>query len=177
MTWPSFAFAIASIIVGWTPALLSLAKLRDGFTCLVMKNCLQVYSVIVICALYFDFPDARIKWTRFRREQSTKYKAPGTKLSCFSRLKVLNNLSRCIRARGPGNSTARMRACATEVKSPDRGSILRPTNNWTKGEKLIERLFTVMNMPAAESVCLFQIKWSNDLPGDDHLFQIWGVAG
>ena len=32
-----------------------------------------------------------------------------------------------------------------------------------------------MNMPAAESVCLFQIKRSNDLPGDDQ--SAWKALG
>src|SRR6266850_5330760 len=90
---------------------------------------------------------------------------------------VLDNLAGSIRTRGSGNSTTRMRACATEVKSLDGSSILRPPNDRTKGKKLIERLFAVMNMPATESVGLLQIKWSDDLPGHDHLFQIWRVAG
>src|SRR6266850_3167621 len=90
---------------------------------------------------------------------------------------VLDNLASGVRSWSPGNSAARMCACATKIEALNRCSILRPPNDRTKGKKLIERLFTVMNMPATESVGLLQIKWSDDLPGHDHLFQIWRVAG
>ena len=77
-------------------------------------------------------------------------------------------ISRAAFAPGPpGNSTARMRACAAEIESLDRSSILRPADDWAEGEKLIERLFAVMNVSAAQSVCLFQIKRRDDLPGDN----------
>ena len=47
-----------------------------------------------------------------------------------------------------------MRAGAAKVKSLDWRPVLRPTNQRTKSEKLIECLFTVMNVSATQSVSL-----------------------
>ena len=62
-----------------------------------------------------------------------------------------------------------MRACAAEVKSFEWCAILRPADQRSKREKLIERLFTVVNVSAAESVGLFEIEWCDHLAGDDQV--------
>src|SRR5881394_3276747 len=98
MTWPSLATAIASMILGWTPALLSLAKLRDGLPCLVMTNCLRTYLMDpVLCTLCFVlcFACALDPNSRFDEAQSTKYKAQRSRLSSFE---IFDDLSCRIRA-------------------------------------------------------------------------------
>src|SRR5258705_827779 len=162
------------MIWGWTPALLSLAKLRDRLTRLVMTNCFQGCYVIralnfVLCASIFPFPNgiAPVK------VPSSKFKAQRSNLSS---LKVFNYFSRGIRSRPTRDATTRMRAGATKIKPLDWSSILRPTDQGAKREKLIERLFAVMNMPATHSVSLFQIERCDHLPCNNQFLQIRSIT-
>jgi hypothetical protein len=82
MTWPSLAPAIASMILGCTPALLSLAKLRDRLTRLVMTNCFLGCYVLralnfELCASIFSLPNG------IAPSQSTKFKVQSTKVTPF----------------------------------------------------------------------------------------------
>ena len=64
-----------------------------------------------------------------------------------------------------------MRARAAEVKSLERRSILRPANQRPESEELIERLFAVVNVSAAETVCLFEIARRDHLASNDQIAQ------
>src|SRR5258705_11788489 len=120
------------MILGWTPALLSLAKLRDRLTRLVMTNCFQGCYVIralnfVVCASIFPFPNGIAP----AKVPSSKLKAQRSSLSS---LKVFNNLSRGIHSRPTCYPTAGGLADATKIKPLDWSSILRPTDQRAKRE-------------------------------------------
>ena len=60
-----------------------------------------------------------------------------------------------------------MCARAAEVESFERRSILRPANQRPEREELIDRLFAVVNVSAAETVRLFEIARRDHLASDD----------
>src|SRR4029078_53077 len=69
-----------------------------------------------------------------------------------------------------------MRACATQVKSLERCAVLRETNQRSKSKKLIESLFAVVNVSAAQTVLLFEIMRRDYLAGHDHLAELRRVG-
>ena len=93
-----------------------------------------------------------------------------------SAFEVLRNFSRGIGARQACQSATGMRAGAAQVQSLKRSSILRPANQRTEREKLIERLFAVVNVSAAETVSLFEIERRDYLAGNDQIAQARGVV-
>src|SRR5574338_1144544 len=56
-----------------------------------------------------------------------------------------------------------MRARATQVKSLEWRAILRPANQWPKSKNLIQSLFAVISVSAAETILLFEIERRNYL--------------
>src|SRR5215213_2403398 len=64
-----------------------------------------------------------------------------------------------------------MRPRATKIKPLERRSILRPTNQWPKSKKLIDRLFAVVNVPAAQAVSLFEIERRDYLSPNNQIAQ------
>ena len=61
-----------------------------------------------------------------------------------------------------------MRARAAQVKSLEWRAILRPANQRTKSEKLIECLFAVVNVSTAQTIRLFEIDRRDHLRSYDH---------
>ena len=51
-----------------------------------------------------------------------------------------------------------MRARAAKIEPLDGCAVLRPSNQRTESEKLIERLFAVVNVAAAQPVSLLEIQ-------------------
>ncbi len=93
---------------------------------------------------------------------------------CVCKVIFRFEISRSRAAFAPGrpvNATAGMRAGAAKVKSLERRSILRPADQRSESEKLIERLFAVMNVSAAETVSLFEIERRDHLAGNDQIAQ------
>src|SRR6266542_1508046 len=88
---------------------------------------------------------------------------------------VLDYLPCGICSRPACHAATRMRSRATKIESLDWSSILRPSEDRTEGEKLIEGLFAVMNMATAQSVSLFQIERRDHLPSHNQLLQVWRV--
>src|SRR4030095_3943163 len=88
------------------------------------------------------------------------------------RLKIPDDLPCRIRARSASYSTARVRAGATKIKPFDWGAVLRPTDQRAKSQKLIERLFAMMNVAATHSVSPLKIQWRDHLPRKDQLLQV-----
>src|SRR5687768_2399679 len=69
-----------------------------------------------------------------------------------------------------------MRAGATKVQSFKRRAILRPSNQRPERKKLIDCLFAVMNMPAAEPVSLLEIERRDYLACNNQIAQAGRVS-
>src|SRR2546430_16976950 len=89
-----------------------------------------------------------------------------------SPLNFLQNLPCRIRSRPTGQSRSRMRSRPAQIQVANRRAVSCPVEQWTHGEKLIERQLAVKNVSASESVCIFQVLRSNDLVGQDQLRQV-----
>jgi hypothetical protein len=65
-----------------------------------------------------------------------------------------------------------MCTCATKVKSIKWRSILGPTNQWSEREKLVQRLFAVVDVSTAQPISLFEIERGYHLTAKHQILQV-----
>src|SRR5690348_18474733 len=80
-------------------------------------------------------------------------------------LQIFQNLPGCIRARPTGQARSGMRARSAQIEVANRRAIARPIQQWTHGEKLIERQLAVKDVAAGEPVSVLQILGRDNLVG------------
>src|SRR5262249_50051487 len=137
---------MASRILGCTPALLSLAKLRFAFS---LSRMVPPYRA---ATSFVRFGGSLL----LAKNRSTKSHEIIRKI--ISLTKRFNNLSTCIDAWRAGDPTSRMSSSTTQKESLNRRAILGPANYWTKHEELIQRLLAVMDMSTTQTIFCFKIQ-------------------
>ena len=65
-----------------------------------------------------------------------------------------------------------MCTCAAKVKAINWRSILGPTNQWSEREKLVQRLFAVVNVATAQAISLFEIERGYHLTAKYQILQV-----
>src|SRR5438093_13170093 len=90
---------------------------------------------------------------------------------------ISNDFPARIGAGSAGQSAAGVSAGAAKVESFEWSAVLSPTDKRAKGEKLIDRVFAVKDVSAAEAVALLQVERGDDLAVNDQVAEVWSVAG
>src|SRR5688572_19047646 len=81
----------------------------------------------------------------------------GFRLCCVRRaflltLQLFQDDATCVEARQACYAAARVCPSAAEIKSANRSAVLRPANDGTKREKLVERRLTVKCVSAGQAI-------------------------